>query len=249
MKKAIQIILISFLVTSAYSKAAIGWDVIQYPDDIESIVIQGNVNLLIDGKSSKNTVKYKQKYATVTVQGKVLTIGSTYDQTADVSVRLFAAGGLDKMKSLTITDQSNMTARGLIGPQNINIDTSGRVLLEGYLSSPRIVQCNDANTEVLWLSGAKASLTVNSGYMKIAGNLKKAYVKTNGNAHVDGKHLRVDNLWLSTKGQSDISIYPAREFHVSATGESTVRSVYKPDSTSQFTAPTATVLYQSIFSS
>lgn len=225
------------------------WDIIQYPEDVESIVINGNVSILMDGKSTRNVVKFKPKYVSVSIKDKVMTISSTSEQFADVSLRLFAAKGLENLKKMTINDNANLTARGLIGPHEIEINTSGRVMLEGYLSAPKITQTGDANTEVLWLSGTSASLDISSGYMKIAGNLKKSYMKTSGSGHLDAKHLRIDNLWLSTKGQSDVSVYPARELHVTSLDESTVRSVYKPGNTSQYSDSTATVLFQSIFSS
>ena len=152
------------------------WDIINYPENVESVVISGNVNILMDGKSSRNIVKYKPKYVQVTIKDKVMTISSTAEGSADVSIRLFAAKGLENVQKMTINDNVNLTARGLIGPHEIEINTSGRVMLEGYLSAPKITQNGDANTEVLWLSGTSAAITLNSGYMKIAGNLKKSYV-------------------------------------------------------------------------
>lgn len=248
MNRYLKIVVLMACMLTGHAKVMV-WDIINYPENVESVVISGNVNILMDGKSSRNIVKYKPKYVQVTIKDKVMTISSTAEGSADVSIRLFAAKGLENVQKMTINDNVNLTARGLIGPHEIEINTSGRVMLEGYLSAPKITQNGDANTEVLWLSGTSAAITLNSGYMKIAGNLKKSYVSLANAAHLDAKHLRIDNLWLSTKDQADVSVYPSKELHVTSLDESTVRSVYKPSTTSQYSDSTATVVFQSIFSS
>ena len=248
MRKYLSLTFLMMLSICAQAQVMV-WDMMNFPENVETIVVKGNVNILMDGKSSRNVIKYKPKYVHVDIKDKVMTINSTGESSSDVSIRLFAAKGLEDVNKMFINDSVNLTARGLIGPHEIEINTAGRVMLEGYLAAPKITQHGDANTEVLWLSGTSAAITVKNGYMKIAGNLKKSYISLSNGAHLDAKHLRIDNLWLSTKDQSNVSVYPARELHVTSLNESTVRSVYKPSNTSEYSDSTATVVFQSIFSS
>ncbi len=239
-------LIVSYLLSPVYASTQ-GWESSTVPEKFEHIVIDGRVNVLIDGKSAKNVIKYKTPYVSISTHNKVMTITGTENQSADVSIRLFMAEGLANLKSLTINGKSNLTARGLVGPHQININTDGRVLLEGYLRSPDITQSGHAKTEVLWLKGDDARIQVRNGYLKIAGSLARAYVSVDGQAKFDAKHLRVDDLWLNARDQSQVVLYPAKEFHAVVADRSSVSAVFKPRLVSQVVGERSSLIYQSIF--
>ena len=224
-----------------------GWEKINMPQDIHSIVIDGRLNVLIDGKSSKSTVQYKADNVLISHKDGVMTFSSTDQVSGEVTLRLFIAEGLAKMNSLKLNDESNLTARGLMGPKNIVINTQGRVLLEGYLNAPLITQKGHAKTEVMWLKGDRSRIDVHAGHLQVAGSLQKAAIKVFGDAMCDAKHLRVDNIWLAAGDQATAIIHPSKELHAMVGQKATVTSVYKPKYTSEIVSQRGALVYQSIF--
>ena len=136
----------------------------------------------------------------------------------------------NRIKFIELRDKSSAVSKNYTSVPMMLINKSvGVVDLHGMLSMRSIDQCSTGTINIDWVQGPHVKVTSSgSGVVKLAGSVDVLDLTALGNAHVDAKYLRSQNVMVKTTGVSDAAVTPINSLNAFAHDRSNIYYYKRP---------------------
>jgi Putative auto-transporter adhesin, head GIN domain len=125
----------------------------------------------------------------------------------------------------------------------INSSGSGVTALAGYANLRKVTVKGSSRVYLYWVTSGGIYITLHDqARLGLAGSAGNIDLEADGSSHFEGKYLRVDNMYVTTRGTAHANVYPQSKLFANASDYSSIYFFGSPNVVSRYTSGSGIII-------